>query len=464
MIQTFKQKYFGDRAFYRMVLTIAVPLIVQQGITSFVTLLDNLMVGSLGTVPLSGVSIVNQLAMVFNLTLFGGLSGASIFGAQFFGVEDWRGMRDTFRFRLFFGIGVTALAVTVFLIWGENLALLFLENDSNTAEDIAATLTEARAYIKIAVWSLVPFMLSQVYVNLLRETGETFHPMIASVIAILANLILNYIFIFGKLGVPAMGVAGAALATVIARVLEALYVIVYTHRNHGKYRYIEGAFRSAAIPKELCRRIVVTGTPLMFNEMLWSLGMTVISGNYAFRGLEVVAASNIATSAWNLFCIIMMAMGSVTAIMVGQQLGAGDMEGAKDIDRKLIFVTVAVHIAIGVLQILTADLVPMLYDVEQSTRDIAAAMLRIQGLVLPIHAYIHVAYFTIRSGGKTGITFLFDCFYTWCVPVVVSFIVCRYTGLSVVACYGLVQATDLIKMAIAMPMLKSGFWAKNVIK
>ena len=250
----------------------------------------------------------------------------------------------------------------------------------------------------------------------------------------------------------------------IARVLEALYVIIYTHKNHGKYRYIEGAYRSPAIPKDLCRRIVVTGTPLMFNEMLWSLGMTVISGNYAFRGLEVVAASNIATSAWNLFCIIMMAMGSVTAIMVGQQLGAGDMEGAKDIDRKLIFVTVAVHIAIGLLQILTADLVPMLYDVEQSTRDIAAAMLRIQGLVLPIHAYIHVAYFTIRSGGKTGITFLFDCFYTWCVPVVVSFVVCRYTGLSVVACYGLVQATDLIKMAIAMPMLKSGFWAKNVIK
>jgi Na+-driven multidrug efflux pump len=202
----------------------------------------------------------------------------------------------------------------------------------------------------------------------------------------------------------------------------------------------------------------------MFNEMLWSLGMTVISGNYAFRGLEVVAASNIATSAWNLFCIIMMAMGSVTAIMVGQQLGAGNIEEAKDIDRKLIFVTLAIHIAIGLVQILTASLVPMLYEVEQSTRDLAAAMLRIQGLVLPIHAYIHVAYFTIRSGGKTGVTFLFDCFYTWCVPVVVSFWLCRHTDLSILACYGLVQATDLIKMAIAMPMLKSGFWAKNVIQ
>ncbi|MBE6614400.1 MAG: MATE family efflux transporter [Ruminococcaceae bacterium] len=464
MIKSFTQKYIGDRAFYRIVLTIAIPLIIQQGITSFVTLLDNLMVGALGTVPLSGVSIVNQVGMVFNLTLFGGLSGASIFGAQFFGIGDWKGMRDTFRFRMLFGIGVTALAVVVFLIWGDSLCLLFLENENNSAEDIAATLAQADAYLRIAVWGLIPFMISQVYVSLLRETGETMQPMIASVIAILTNLILNYIFIFGKLGMPAMGVAGAALATVIARVLEAGYVLLYTHIHHDTLQYIEGAYRSPVIPKELCRRIILTGTPLMFNEMLWSLGMTVISGNYALRGLEVVAASNIASSAWNLFCIVMMAMGSVVAIMVGQQLGAGNIEGAKDIDRKLIFITEVIHIGIGILLLLTASLVPMLYEVEQTTRDMAAAMLRIQGIVLPIHAYIHVAYFTIRSGGKTVVTFLFDCFYTWCVPVVVSFVLCRFTDLPIVTCYALVQATDLIKMGIAMPMLKSGFWAKNVIK
>ena len=160
----------------------------------------------------------------------------------------------------------------------------------------------------------------------------------------------------------------------------------------------------------------------------------------------------------------MFAMGSVTAIMVGQQLGAGDIEGAKNIDSKLIFITEAVHIAIGLLLILTADLVPMLYEVDGATRDMAAAMLRIQGLVLPVHSYVHVAYFTIRSGGKTVITFLFDCFFTWCVPVVVSYVVCRLTGLDIIACYAIVQATDLIKMAIAMPMLKSGFWAKNIIR
>ncbi len=464
MLATFKQKYIGDKAFYRLMLTIAIPLIIQQGITSFVSLLDNLMVGSLpGEEPLSGVSIVNQLINVYYLTLFGGLSGASIFGAQFYGVGDWKGMRNTFRFRMLFGVGVTALAVVVFLVWGDKLALLFLNNDNNTPEAVALTMEHAMSYLKIAVWGLIPFMISQVYVNLLRETGETMHPMISSVIAILTNLILNYCLIFGHFGFPKMGVAGAALATVIARVLEAVYVIVYTHLKHERFQYIKGVYRSPAIPAELCKRIVVTGTPLMFNELLWSLGMTVISGNYASRGLEVVAATNIATTAWNLFSIIMMAMGSVVAIMVGQQLGAGDIDGAKDIDRKLIFVTEAVHIVIAILLLATADLLPMLYEVGQSTKDMAAIMLRIQALVLPIHSYVHVAYFTIRSGGKTVVTFLFDCFYTWCVPVVVSWVVCRMTGLPIIACYAIVQATDLIKMAIAMPMLKSGFWAKNII-
>ncbi len=464
MLATFKQKYIGDRAFYRLMLTIAIPLIIQQGITSFVSLLDNLMVGSLpGEEPLSGVSIVNQLINVYYLTLFGGLSGASIFGAQFYGVGDWKGMRNTFRFRMLFGIGVTAIAVAVFLLWGDSLAMLFLNNENNTPEAVALTMEHAMSYLKIAVWGLIPFMLSQVYVNLLRETGETFHPMLSSVIAILTNLVLNYCLIFGHFGFPKMGVAGAALATVIARVLEALYVIIYTHLKREKFQYIRGAYRSPAIPAELCRRIVVTGTPLMFNELLWSLGMTVIAGNYATRGLEVVAATNIATTAWNLFSIIMMAMGSVVAIMVGQQLGAGDIEGAKDIDRKLIFVTEVIHIAIGILLILTAGLLPMLYEVSQSTKDMASAMLRIQGLVLPVHSYVHVAYFTIRSGGKTVVTFLFDCFYTWCVPVVVSYVVCCLTDLPILACYGIVQALDLIKMAIAMPMLKSGFWAKNII-
>lgn len=463
MLAKLRQKYIGDRAFYRMMLAIAIPLIIQQGITNLVSLLDNLMVGALGEMPLGGVSIMNQLIMVYNLTLFGGLSAASIFGAQFFGIGDWKGMRDTFRFRLLFGVGATALAVVIFSLWGDKLSLLFLNNENNTAEIIAETLDHAMAYLRIAIWGMPFFMVAQVYAGMLRETGQTVHPMIASVMAILTNLILNYCLIYGAFGFPEMGTAGAALATVIARVLEAIYVVIYTHLNAKQYPFIIGAYASLKVPADLCRRIIITGTPLLLNESLWSVGMAAISGNYAYRGLEVVAASNIASTAWNLFCVMMFAMGSVTAIIVGRELGAGNIAGARDVDRKLIFFTVTAHCLIGVVLLFTAPLIPMLYDVADSVRAIAADMLRIQAFVLPIHAYVHVAYFTIRSGGKTFITFLFDCVYTCVVPVSVSFILCRMTGLDIVLCYALVQATDLAKMAIAIPLLASGCWAKNII-
>ena len=288
--------------------------------------------------------------------------------------------------------------------------------------------------------------------------------MIASVLAILTNLVLNYCLIYGAFFFPEMGVAGAALATVIARVLEAVYVIVYTHLHAKKYPFIEDAYRSFKIPLDLTRRIFITGTPLMINETLWSLGMTIIAGNYAARGLTVVAASNIATTAWNLFCILMFAMGSVVAIMVGQKLGSGDIEGAKLLDSRLIFINEVIHIFMGILVILTADLIPLLYDVSAETREMAAQMLVIQGLTLPIHSYVHAAYFTIRSGGKTGVTFLFDCVYTMCVPVVLSFVLCRLTDLPILTCYAVVQISDLLKMGIAMALLRSGFWAKNIIK
>lgn len=463
MWKQFKEKYIGDRAFWRIMMAIAIPLIVQQGITNLVSLLDNIMVGALGETPLSGVSIINQLFLVFNLTLFGILAGASIFGAQFYGVLDWRGMRDTFRFRIVFGTAVTLLSIGVFLLWGDKLAMLFLNNENNSPAAVAETLDHAMSYLRISLWGLIPFMLAQTYAGLLRETGQTLHPMIASVIAIVTNLVLNYCLIHGAFFFPEMGVAGAALATVIARILEAAYVMVYTHLHAKQYPFIVGAYRSLRIPAHLCRDIFVKGAPLMLNESLWSVGMTIISSSYSSRGLEVVAANNIAATAWNLFCVLMFALGTVVAIMVGQQLGAGNIEEAKKIDRRLIFFTIVSHLVMGGLLFLTAPLIPLLYEVSQQTHGLAVDMLRIQGVVLTAQAFVHVVYFTLRSGGKTMVTFLFDCVFTLGVSATLSVMLCRMTALPIITCYALVQGTELIKVMIAIPLLKSGCWAKKII-
>lgn len=461
---TLRQKYIGDKSFYKTVILLIIPLVIQQGITNFVSLLDNLMVGSLGTEPMSGVAISNQLVFVFNLALFGGLSGASIFGAQFFGSGDYEGMRSAFRFKMYFGLLTSVIAAAIFILFPEKLILLFLDNEANRGIDISITLGYARQYLNIALIGFLPFAVVQIYAGTLREAGETVSPMIASIISVAINFILNYLLIFGSFGFPKLGVAGAAVATVIARFAEMLYIVIYSHTHTHKFSFMRGVYSTAKIPFSIVKSIAITGSPLLFNEILWSLGTTAINQNYSTRGLSVVAAMNINTTAWQLFTVIMFAMGNAVAIMVGQKLGAGEIEQARDTDRKLIFFGVSVQILMGLVIIALAGVIPMLYKTEPEVRTLATRFLMVAGGSLPIHTFIHLAYFTIRSGGKTIITFFFDCVYIWCVSFVLSWLLCHKTSLGIVTIYFIVQFSDLIKLFISVPMLRSGFWSVNIVR
>ena len=455
-------RFIGNKAFYKSVVTLLIPIVIQQFITSFVSLLDNIMVGSLGTEAISAASIANQVMMVFCLAVFGGMSGAGIYGAQFFGKGDTDGMRHTFRFKLYFGVLVSAAAILVYLFFGESFIASFLKGESNGG-DLALTLRSGCNYLDIMLWGLPPFALVQVYAGTLRESGETRAPMFAGICAILTNLFGNWVLIFGHLGAPAMGVEGAAIATVISRYVELLIVAVHAHRHTEKYPFFAGAYKSLYVPARLAARIFRTATPLLINEILWSLGMTFITQFYSSRGLNAVAALNINGTAWNLFSVIMMGMGSAVAIMVGQRLGAGKIDEARDVDRKLIFLTEVLHVIIGVGMILASPLVPRLYNVSADVRDLTRQLLVIAGCSPPIHSFAHVTYFTIRSGGRTVITFLFDAVYTWVVVVPLAFVLTRYTALTITQVYCCVQFVDILKVIIGLIMLKSDFWARNVV-
>jgi len=217
------------------------------------------------------------------------------------------------------------------------------------------------------------------------------------------------------------------------------------------------------VPSRLVGRIIRTGLPLLVNEILWSLGMTFINQFYSTRGLNAVAALNITGTAWNLFCVLMFAMGNAVSIMVGQRLGAGEMEEARDVDRKLIFLTEVLHVFIGLAMILCSPLVPLMYNVGPEVRDLTRRLLVIAGLSLPVHSFAHVTYFTIRSGGRTMITFLFDAVYTWVVTVLLAWFLTHRTNLDVLQIYFCVQFIDVIKLVIGLLMLRSDFWARNVV-
>lgn len=472
-MQKFLRKFIGDKAFYKSVLIILLPLVVQQGITSAVNLLDNLMVGSLGEESLSAVSVVNQILMVFNLTIFGGLSGVSIFGAQFAGKGDVDGMRQSFRAKLYFVAAVVAVGIALLAGFDETFIGLFLAGEVDAAR-AAYALSEALDYLHIMLWGLLPFALVQSYAGSMREMGKTVATMAGSIIAILTNLVLNFLLIyevreltlFGwtfTMWGAGWGVRGAAIATVIARFVEMIFVVTYAHLHKERYIFLKGAYRNGYVPLHLLRRIAVTGTPLMLNEVCWSLGMTFINQCYSTRGMTALAALNITSTAWNLFCIIMFAMGNAVSIMVGQCLGQGDKAAARDTDNKLLFITVVSHILLGGLLVLCSGVIPTWFEVTEEARALARQTLIIAGAALPIHAFLHATYFTIRSGGKTFITFLFDSVYTWCVPAVLAFCLSRFTDVSVVTIYFGVQFIDVVKLVIGLLMLRSDFWANNIV-
>lgn len=459
----FRKKFIGSKAFYAALVSLVLPLVIQQGITNFVNFLDNIMVGALCTESISGVAIVNQLIFVFQLSIFGALSGASIYSAQYAGVNDTQGLRYTFRFKLILGLAITTVALLVFGFFGDRLIALYIHSTADNTTSSALTTSEAKGYITIALWGLLPFMISQCFGSTLREMAETKAPMRASVASIVVNFILNYTLIYGKFGFPNMGVRGAALATVIARLVETGYLIIYTYKNKEKHPFIKGALKSPYIPGVLVKKISITGTPLLLNESLWSAGTALINQCYSVRGLQVVAAINIATTVWQLFAVIMFAMGNAISILAGQKLGAGDIRGAREDNTKLIFANVVLHVFIGLLIIACSGFIPQIYNVGEDVRIMTSRMLVVAGCVLWLNSFTHAAYFTIRSGGRTIITMLFDSVFTWVIALPLAYVLCYLTSLDIVLIYFCLQLCDTLKICIALPLLIKGTWARNVI-
>lgn len=457
-----KKKLIGDKAFYRYLILLAFPMIVQNGISSFVSFLDNIMVGQIGTEPMSGVAIVNQLIFVFNICIFGGVSGAGIFSAQFFGKGDYEGQKYTFRFKLYAVIAITAIACLLFTFLDEELISLYLSREASVG-NVDQALAYGKEYLAIMMIGLIPFAIGQTYVSTIRETGQTLVPMLSGIVAVVVNLVLDYILIFGVLGAPALGVAGAAIATVIARFVECAIVIIWAHRHLDKNPYLRGVYKGLRIPGTILKDIFRKGLPLMFNEMLWAMGMAVIAQCYAVRGLEVVAAQNISSTISNLFNIVYLQLGNCISIIVGQKLGAGQLEEAKDADNKIIFFDVACCAGISLLMILLGGLFPEIYKTEPEIKALAKQFIIISALAMPLCAFSHCSYFTLRSGGKTIVTFLFDSVYTWVLVIPFAYVLAHFTTLTITTVFFLVSFTEIIKVVIGFFMVKSNVWLQNLV-
>lgn len=450
------KKLIGSKGFYKMVLAICIPIVIQNGFTNLASLLDNIMIGQLGTLSMSGVSITNQLLQVFNVTIFGAMSGPGIFMAQFYGKKNKEGVENCFRIKLIIGIIITLLAIFLFYTFGQQLISLYLNDNP---QDNLKTLNYGMDYLKIMIIGLIPFVITQVYSSSLRETGNTVLPMIASVVAVIVNFCINYILIFGHFGFPQLGVTGAAIGTVVSRVVEMSINIVGGYRN----TYLKEAMVLKKVPLSLTKEMLKRGLPLLCNEILWSISIALISQSYSTRGIIAVAAINITTTVTNFFMIVCYAMGNSISIVVGQQLGAGEIEKAKDYDLKMLFMNFVMCLAIGIVLFNVSSLIPQIYNTSLEVKALASQLLKIEACMLPIISIYYSSYFTMRAGGKTFLTFLFDSGYTFVFTFMSALLLTRLTSLPILTIYLLVQCVDIPKATLGLVLVRKGIWVHNIV-
>lgn len=450
------KKLIGSKGFYKMVLAICIPIVIQNGFTNLASLLDNIMIGQLGTLSMSGVSITNQLLQVFNVTIFGAMSGPGIFMAQFYGKKNKEGVENCFRIKLIIGIIITLLAIFLFYTFGQQLISLYLNDNP---QDNLKTLNYGMDYLKIMLIGLIPFVITQVYSSSLREIGNTVLPMIASVVAVIVNFCINYILIFGHFGFPQLGVTGAAIGTVVSRVVEMSINIVGGYRN----TYLKEAMVLKKVPLSLTKEMLKRGLPLLCNEILWSISIALISQSYSTRGIIAVAAINITTTVTNFFMIVCYAMGNSISIVVGQQLGAGEIEKAKDYDLKMLFMNFVMCLAIGIVLFNVSSLIPQIYNTSLEVKALASQLLKIAACMLPIISIYYSSYFTMRAGGKTFLTFLFDSGYTFVFTFMSALLLTRLTSLPILTIYLLVQCVDIPKATLGLILVRKGIWVHNIV-
>lgn len=446
---------------YKRALTLAVPMMIQNGITNAVGLVDNVMVGSLGTESMTAVSIVGQLIFVFSLAVFGGLSGPGIYGAQYYGQGNIENVRNIFRLKWWIAMGCLLAGVLVFLIWGESLIGLYLHGNGSGI-DADKTLRLGVEYLDVMLVGLLPFAVTQIYATSLRETGESVKPMVAGFCSVFVDICLNYILIYGKLGFPSLGVKGAAIATVMARIAEMTVLILWAHHRKDIHTFLQNVYERITVPGTMTIPVIKKGLPIFLNEFMWSGGMAMLTQCYSKRGLTVIAGLNISNVICNLLNVVFIAMGGAVGVITGQLLGASEYQKAQKASLDLTKFTGGICLITTVILVSISGVFPNLYDTSEQVRSYGSSFIVITALFFPVQGFLNALYFTLRSGGKTVITFLFDSVFTWVVPVPVAFFLCSYSTLSILAVYTIIQSLDIIKLVVGYILIKKGVWITNL--
>ena len=449
------KKILKDKAFITTMLTLALPITFQNLVTSSLNLVDNLMIGRLGEEAIAAVGLANQYFFIFMLCLSGINAGASVFMSQYWGKKDVINIKKVLGLDI--SIGLIASIIfggAAFILSGPIMSIL--SKDPRVTE-------LGSQYLRVIAISFLFTNFTQGFSSALRSTEQPKIPMYASLIGVICNAFLNWIFIFGNLGIKPMGVVGAALATTIARTLEMSYIffMIYVKNNIVSSK-IKELF---SFNMNFIKVYFNTSTAVIANELLWSLGMTAYSIAYAQIGTSAVATMQIATTLNNMFMVLCIGLASAAAIMVGNKIGANEEDVAVDYSHKIGKISPIIGLIIGVAVWVLAPQIVKPFNVEANTFKDTVTVLRIMALICPIRFYNVVMIVGIfRGGGDTLYSTLVQLGTVWFYAVPISFIGAIFLGFPVTLVYFLICTEEFIKIIFERNRLKSGKWIKNVVE
>ena len=453
----FSSRFFGDRVFLRQALRLAIPVAAQNLLISSFALVDTVMVSQLGGTELSAVGMAGQWVWLLNIFLFGIASGCSILFSQFWGSRNKEGIYKVMGLAMLLSVGIMVPFLLLPLFTPETIISLF-----NKAPEVVAC---GSAYLKIALWSYPAIAVNSAVGAILRSTEHVKMPMLVAAITTVVNASLNYIFIFGLGPIPAMGVEGAAVATVISAWLGPVLLILISLLQKNILYTSPRAYLSAkrAEVAEYLRRVL----PVILNEMLWGAGTLVLTMIWSNVGKEEYGGVTILTSCMNVAFSFLQGIGAACCVMVGKQVGAGKTEEAVRDSYRFSVLTPVFCLFLGIAIILLRHPIITLFNMEGNlstvTLTTASGLLCIYGVEI---VFRNIPYIQIcgimRSGGDTLFATLCDVGCLWLFAIPVAFFSVR-AGLPFLLCYLMAYISeDWSKTALCFIRLFSGKWIKPV--
>lgn len=447
------KKYFGTKQFYKEVSTIALPIMGQQFITTFVNLIDNVMIGSVGNIALTSVTVANRFFLIMNSILFGLCGAAGIYIAQYYGAKKKNKCQEVFNINMVFSLGAALLFMLILFIVPKFAIQLF----SRTP----IIVEEAVAYLRFAKFTYIPFAISFTCMMALRAVGINKIQLKVGTVAVCTNTLLNYCLIFGHFGFPQLGIQGAAIATLVARMIEMIIYLIVLIRNRHFFKFDWNGMLH--INTGLLVNIVHKAIPLTLNEILFSVGQAMIFKSYIRCDEYLVASISVVDTVSNIMFIAFGGLSSAVSIMIGNKLGADLLDEAKSNARKLLCFSLMVSLVVGTCCFMVAPLVPNLYNVDTAIKEAIVVLIRVKSVMINIYAFNVCIFFILRAGGDALSTMIMDSGFLWLVNVLVSTILSIFMDLPLVTLYMIVESLDLIKLIIAIYFFKKERWVKNIV-